>query len=114
MGYNPRKIKHWAGYGYVTVQKEHDKKYGTGTVPEVKGEPYSYDYHRKLQIRVKGRHERGMIPDGKCELFRWLIMKFDRNVTLDNVHRVSMMSQYSVTPMSYGGDDYIIDVDYAV
>ena len=113
MGYNPRKIKHWAGYGYVTVQKEYDKK--------VKGEPYStgrftfqYDYHRKLRIRVKGRHERGLVPDGKYELFRWLIMKFDRNVTLDNVHRVSMMSRYSVTPMSYDGDEYLIDVDYAV
>ena len=108
-----RKIKHWAGYGYVTVQKTFDKKI-KGNPEVVNGYVFQYDYHRKLQIRVKGRHERGLVPDGKDDMFRWLIMKFDRNVTLDNVHRVSMMADINVTPMSYDGDDYLVDVFYNV
>ena len=108
-----RKIKHWSGYGYMNIQKTFDKKI-KGKPEVVNGYVFQYDYHRHIQFRLTGLHERGLVPDGKYDMFRWLIMKFDRGVTLDNVHRVSMMADINVTPMSYDGDDYLVDVSYNV
>lgn len=113
MGYNPRKINHWAGYGYMNIQKIFDKK-TKGKSEAVNGYVGQYEYHRHIQFRLMGSHERGLVPDGKYDMFRGIIMKLDRGVTLDNVRRVSMMANINVTPMSYGGDDYLVDVDYAV
>lgn len=56
------KLKHWAGYGCVNARKVKE------------ADP------RCLHIHVEGDHERGIVLYDDYDLFRWLVMRFDKDV----------------------------------
>lgn len=65
------RVKHFAGYGLVEAKK-------------VSKKPIINEYGEKktkMVIRVKGNHERGLVP---CDIFdakKWLFDKFEKNFT---------------------------------
>lgn len=56
------KIKHWQGYGTVSAQKIKDKSC-------------------TLHVRVTGNHEWGLVRHDTCDLFNWLVKRFDKSQT---------------------------------
>lgn len=65
-----RKVKHFAGYGTVSMGRIKD---GSAT----------------LHVRVEGNHERG-IKVGEWDeylLFNWIVSRFDKSLTFEQWHK---------------------------
>lgn len=57
------RIKHWQGYGCVTARKVKDSN------------PFT------LHIHVEGNHEYGIIREDEYDLYHWLVVRFDKDVS---------------------------------
>jgi hypothetical protein len=65
------RVKHFAGYGSVEVKK-------------VSKKPFINEYGEnktKMVLRVKGNHERGLVPFDIFDVKKWIFDKFEKNFT---------------------------------
>ena len=73
------KIKHWAGYGCVTAKC-------TSAI---------YDSNMNLErmdIKVKGNHERGLVRNDEYDVFNWLIKRFKESKHIDSYRNIKSIS----------------------
>ncbi len=59
------RIKHFAGYGTVSVLRVKDAAH-------------------TLHVRVRGNHEWGIVRNDEIDLFTWLVTKFDKSIDYDS------------------------------
>lgn len=89
-----RKIKHWAGYGTVRIER-------------VKDDTCS------LHVRVIGDHEQGLRPRWNDTAYDWLVHRFDRNAPERyDPTRMGVLYEESFTkePNEYGGYNEQCDI----